>query len=314
MGGEEFEKQHFDGDFLGNVKKAPLAATVHAVSSFTEDVEREHFQGDFVGTLAGALPSSGEPSPTCPTYSTGGTASSTASVRSCSRDGTPMLPRMDKISSGAGLWEESERLRLELELEKDMRRGRGGALNSLNEKLCELRGKHAAERSGLADAQNKQSTALLDRDVATARLEQLKVRHNGMTAKRGANEAEIRSLIAAEQDYNAAQAAQSEVSAEWSDGLQMWARPGPEMEALREAKDQLSEVIALLGEARRQSAEELWQLQEQMEQLVLELDRMRRGAGDGTGKTAAALMKAVTRLFAVAGGRDDPYAAVRSNV
>lgn len=57
--GDEFERAHFEGDFLGAVAKGPKKTISH-LSDWGDNVERTYFKGDFVGAVTG-IPSAGEP-------------------------------------------------------------------------------------------------------------------------------------------------------------------------------------------------------------------------------------------------------------
>eukprot|EP00929_Paragymnodinium_shiwhaense_P109832 TRINITY_DN76391_c0_g1_i1.p1 TRINITY_DN76391_c0_g1~~TRINITY_DN76391_c0_g1_i1.p1 ORF type:complete len:453 (-),score=97.36 TRINITY_DN76391_c0_g1_i1:5-1330(-) len=52
--GDEFEKRHFGGDFVGTLKGAP-EKTFERMSDWGDDFERRHFDGDFLGSVA-AIP------------------------------------------------------------------------------------------------------------------------------------------------------------------------------------------------------------------------------------------------------------------
>eukprot|EP00438_Fugacium_kawagutii_P015422 Skav221554 [mRNA] locus=scaffold1376:112856:113977:- [translate_table: standard] len=57
--GDEFERRHFDGNFVQSVVGAPTAA-FQAMTDWGDDFERRHFEGDFLGSVAGAPVMAGE--------------------------------------------------------------------------------------------------------------------------------------------------------------------------------------------------------------------------------------------------------------
>lgn len=57
--GDEFERRHFDGNFVHSVVGAPNTA-VRAMNDWGDEIERRHFEGNFLGSVARAPVAAGE--------------------------------------------------------------------------------------------------------------------------------------------------------------------------------------------------------------------------------------------------------------
>lgn len=288
--GDEFERRHFEGDLKSALLRAPQkvkgagSSTFRAMNDWGDEFERRHFEGDFVGALAKApqragaalsstletvdsslerlmpLPTDVESAP--PTFS-GAAASSERPWEALLRE--QERTRLQDVSDGSVAtmqWKAAEQLRLELDEERERRRGRQSALDTQAEALRMQRAEITEERVLVAMAEERRSVADRRAYASERELAQLQERHHALLSRKAMHEAELQHHAA---DAVAARAAaQDDEEARAAEGPRAWARRGPEMEALKEAKLELAEVLSLVDEARLHQRKELRRLQEQI--------------------------------------------------
>mmetsp|Transcript_74590 Transcript_74590/g.207300 ORF Transcript_74590/g.207300 Transcript_74590/m.207300 type:complete len:436 (+) Transcript_74590:71-1378(+) len=377
--GDDFERRHFNGDFLGAVASAPQKAgnavgnTFTRMSDWGDEIERQHFDGDFAGAIAalplklvdtldqydesvarlidadlmgcepmslgcGALgydpmhvtPSSSSTSGSGAAGSrAGGDAAADAVASSVARSfadvarpssASPPLcggahatisPTRGSASAVVltagqeGMWEESQRLQAELASEREKRRGRSAALDALDSAARSLRLEIAEERQqcAAAEAEKVRAAETLVRNEHALR--QVQETHDALHGLHLHQEAEIRKLVARAAAEAAATARAHRECEE--EGPRAWARPGCETDALKEAKLELAQVLTLLDEARLERRRELKALQSDLEVLEVENLSLRRGP-DYYEAPNNSFRSSLSRLFAVAVGRGDPFA------
>lgn len=203
----------------------------------------------------------------------GASSSSSAAVGSA-------YARASEVGGAAALLEKAQKLRVDIAKEQEIRRIRAAELGGLDGALRGLREKLVAERSLMVDAEGERLIAHRRSDAAENELEELQERHHSLLGRRAQLEAELRRhQIAAALAEHAAQKATR-------DGA--WARDGPEMEALKDAKIELAEVLTLVDEARLQSRRELAEMMRNLEDAQAESVNLQPPSASGAGHDSSA--------------------------
>eukprot|EP00931_Biecheleriopsis_adriatica_P088623 TRINITY_DN62901_c0_g1_i1.p1 TRINITY_DN62901_c0_g1~~TRINITY_DN62901_c0_g1_i1.p1 ORF type:complete len:375 (+),score=94.12 TRINITY_DN62901_c0_g1_i1:3-1127(+) len=275
--GDDFERRHFDGNFLGAVSST-LDAPRQAVEQQRQLISQVGVQASRLGGELGSaaaklveeaagISSASQPSSPTPSYFEApeselpegrGTATAPAPA-------TPPKPELT-APSAAELWEEVRALQEELLRERELRRGRQTALTAQDECLRRLRGELLEGRRLLQESLEGRQCAEGRLDSAERGLEALQDAHSDLQQLRHRREAELRRLAAAAaQAAREAAAEAAKVAATPGGSAASWARDGPEMEALKAAKVELAEILAESDEVRLQARRESTQLQRQLE-------------------------------------------------
>eukprot|EP00747_Dinoflagellata_sp_TGD_P193276 gnl/TRDRNA2_/TRDRNA2_59231_c1_seq1.p1 gnl/TRDRNA2_/TRDRNA2_59231_c1~~gnl/TRDRNA2_/TRDRNA2_59231_c1_seq1.p1 ORF type:complete len:388 (+),score=94.59 gnl/TRDRNA2_/TRDRNA2_59231_c1_seq1:78-1166(+) len=333
--GDEFERRNFDGDFVGALGGAPKKAW-SGLNEFGEEFERRHFDGDFlsaidrtvdrVNTAATQMLGDDRDEDMGATDSHGnmhgvGSSSGSSSVH---RPPPPVSPPRSSCASGPpnaaveasfpspaasgsgpgaasvpGLWEQARTLQAELAKEQEHRQGRIASLRSLDAAVQGLRSELMEERRECAKAEAERKSAEGQLDSAENVLEDLQERHYALLGRKAAQEAELRrfSLAAAVRDH----ADREELRVR--SRRDSWARDGQELEALKEAKVALAEVLGCLDEARLQSRRELAALQQEVEAAQEENIRLRQGYDNYVAPKS--FKDSIRRLVSVAVGKGE---------
>lgn len=327
--GDDFERRHFDGDFVGALTKAPqkagsvISSTLEVIDSSLEGiVPTPAHARDAAISVAVCLNTSTFTTDQSSTEvtATRGNTSATAEARHRFVGSWEEVQHLQderrlkvdaRSGSTPGLWEAAQRLKDEIAEERERRRGRAVALDALDEALRLQRLELAEERQLVASAEEQRSVADLRSYASERAFAQLQERHHALLSRRASHEAELqqRALDVAA----AAAAAAHDKHLRESEGPRAWARAGPEMEALKEAKLELAEVLGLLDEARMHRRQELWALEKQITDLACE-NKTFRLASDGYVAPEGSFRSSLRRLVAVAMGRGDPYATAERGV
>lgn len=294
---ENIERRHFDGNFLQAVSQAPRKVGERAsrigeelgtaAVKLVEEAQRKEGQAGGIGL---------GPDPLQPGEATAaaavGRAPEAFAAPSLSLeqflDPGHSLPR----ESSTDLWEEREQLQTLLAEEREMRRGRALALNSLDEAIRTTAAELAEERRQLAVDEELRTVCCSRLDSAECALEELQEEHERVQSHQASLEPELRRFA----DAAAARArAERQASREGA-----WAREGPEMEALKLAKMELAELLSARDEVKLRSRREQAQLEREIEAAQGEHIRLRlRQAEQAKPKT---LRASVQRLFGGARG------------
>lgn len=305
--GDDFERRHFDGDLVGTLVKAPQMAGAALDSALeTVDTSLEWLVPPPVPEAVPGLPpgpASGPPAAAAaPAWAPA--ASAERPWEALQRQQEQQRRRRGRgapedAAAAPALWAAVERLRGELAEERERRRGRAAALESLAEALRAPRADLAEERRLSAAAEERRSTADRRAYASERELAQLQERHHALLSRRATHDAELR--------RHAAAAAAAEVAAvqdervREAEGPRAWARAGPEMEALKEAKLELAQVLCLLDEARMHRRRELHTLNKQISDLASANKRFWLAA-DGYVAPDGSIRKSLRQLLTVAMG------------
>jgi len=337
--GDDFERRHFEGDFKGALTNAPKkvkaagGTTFKAMSDWGDDFERRHFEGDFLGTLAKAPQAAGaviggtlesvdemlegivplpEMPPPAPLLAGQLEAPASQVPRSEAGAERPWeaLQRQQERQRAQGreapegaaapaLWGAAERLKQELAQERERRRGRASALDALAEAVRVQRADVAEERQLAAAADERRSVSDSRAYTSERELAQMQERHHALLSRRAMHDAELAQHSA--DTAAAAQAIEYDEQIRAEEGPRAWARAGPEMEALKNAKVELAEVLGLLDEARLHRRRELNAMEARIGELAAANKRYRL-ASDGYEAPGGSFRKSLRQLFAVAKG------------
>jgi len=304
--GDDFERRHFEGDFVGVLTKAPQAAGA-AIGTTLESVD---------SLLEGLVPPPPGPEFPAPALFTGQLEApfsaplAQAAAPAAERPWEALQRRQERqraqgreVPDGVAapaLWGTAEKLRADLAEERERRRGRAAALDAMAEAV-------RLHRAALAEGRQLSAAADERRSVADARaytserdLAQMQERHHALLSRRAMHGAELARHAASASAAERAVQADEQIRA--AEGPRAWARAGPEMEALKEAKVELAQVHCLLDEARLHRRRELAAMQARISELVAANERYRL-ASDGYVAPEGSFRKSLRQLFAVARGR-----------
>lgn len=321
--GQDVERRHFDGDFVGTLAQAPqlvgdaLASSLDAFDETLLGVAPPVIYTDDFG-YGGSGPS-GSPAHTESAWAFGGPFAEGLPMpreRSSSSSSAPQSSwgqvkhiqderrmQLDANNSATpALMEEVQRLRERLAEERERRRGRVAAIDALDEAASGHRKISAEERQAIAGAEEKRSKASLRSYGAERALAQLQEAHHAHLSRKAQNEAEMQQHSLAASKHAAALSKDEQLREE--EGERAWARAGPEMEALKNAKLEVAEALGLLDHARLERRKELNKFQQEIEALATDNSRLKLAA-DGYVAPGGSFRQSVRRLFRVAAGGDD---------
>eukprot|EP00927_Polykrikos_kofoidii_P068978 TRINITY_DN64350_c0_g1_i1.p1 TRINITY_DN64350_c0_g1~~TRINITY_DN64350_c0_g1_i1.p1 ORF type:complete len:438 (+),score=100.05 TRINITY_DN64350_c0_g1_i1:75-1388(+) len=326
--GDEIERRHFRGDFVGTMASVGSRLDESA-ARFVEGIgtSDSYTPGLEYGGSAAYIPhaekarcgnDTGHVRQTCEAesnaFQTGATVSAIP-VSALSTSGTGRTSSVfagpvvacaafpaetrPSISGSDGLWEESQQLQAELAQERERRRGRVSAMDAVDKNVRSLRVEVAEARRAVTEAEAEEITS----KEAEGRSRRGAAEHwdivHVLKGRKLHQEADIRRLMVEAAAYTAACArAQRECDAE---GPRAWARPGPETDALKDAKLELAEALQALDESRHERRRELFALQTALE--VEEAERERLIEESQVPESPANMLRATfSRIFAAATG------------
>lgn len=297
---ENIERRHFDGNFLEAVSQAPRKVG-----------ERASRIGEELGTAAVKLVE--EAQGKLPEGQSGGIGLGPESLQSGDATAAAAVGRVAEVAlaapslsleqfldpghlppreSSTDMWEEREQLQTLLAEEREMRRGRALALNSLDEAIRTTAAELAEERRQLAEDEELRTVCCSRLDSVECALEELQEEHERVQSHQASLEPELRRFA----DAAAARArAERQASREGA-----WAREGPEMEALKLAKMELAELLSARDEVKLRSRKEQAQLEREIEAARAENERLRRRQEEQA--KPKSLRASVQRLFGGARG------------
>jgi len=295
--GDNFERNHFDGDFLGTVSSAPRKVGERA-SRIGEELGSatvklvEEATGKVLAQDGGASGASGSDARAGIVLG----AATAAAAHDAEPWGAPQAQPGPPAAGARSLWEEVQQLQAELAKEREMRRGRVAALSALDEAQRNLRAEILEERQLLEGAEGRRLAANGRSDTSEQALEEIQEEHHSLLSRRASQEADLRRQAVA---LAAAEKAAREAIREGA-----WAREGPETEALKEAKVLLAEVLGTLDEVRLQGRREAAALQQEIDSARAEAELLRRTVDTVT--VPKSFRASIWRLVTVARGGDDP--------
>jgi len=204
------------------------------------------------------------------------------------------------------LYEEMQRLQKELNEAREQRRGRAAALRVLDEAMRPLRAE-LAEEPALFHVEESERCVVEHRARAVERaFTELQERQHQLLSRRASLEAEV-------QRHNLEVKRAERSARERADGkVREWARDGPEMEALKNAKVELAQLLGQIDQDRLSRRRELRDLMAEVEAAQLERDGLRQKEVYIAPK--GSFLSSMRRLWTVAKGRDDPFPNLESRV
>ncbi|CAJ1353573.1 unnamed protein product, partial [Effrenium voratum] len=285
MARDELERRHFEGDFLGRVARAPVAAgeviseaigQLVDTSPMTPELAAELAAGGMgmdMPSLLASLPPEPEapareershlepgemPGAATPSESSSGPSGASGQRSAGGRTVDELAALMASLPDG-GIEDVARDLQAQLEEEQAKRAGRAEALRALKAALLRLP-RETAEEQSLADAAAGACAASTARCGAAGRaLQALKEHHQQLKEQHEAQLEEREQLGAAEAAARAAVERQAQLATAPS---REWARDGPETDALKASKVELAELLAEVDEARLHRRKELKALQQ----------------------------------------------------
>lgn len=197
----------------------------------------------------------------------------------------------------ASLWDEVQQLQVEVAKERDMRKGRVSAINSLEEAARRMRAELVDERQRMERAEETRWVAQNRSDSAERALEDLQDEHHTLLSEKATQEVDMRrhSVALVLADRQVKEASSSREGA--------WARDGPETEALKDAKIALAEVLSDMDEVRLEAKRETATLQRQLE--AEQADRRQLQHTTDLYEAPPSFGASLKRLFKVARGADE---------
>jgi len=204
------------------------------------------------------------------------------------------------------LYEEMQRLQKELSEAREQRRGRAAALRVLDEALRPMRAE-LAEEPALFHVEESERCVIEHRARAVERtFTELQERQHQSLSRRASLEAEV-------QRHNLEVRRDERSARERADGrVREWARDGPEMEALKNAKVELAQLLGQVDQDRLSRRRELRDLMAEVEVAQRERDGLRQK--DVYVAPKGSFLSSMRRLWTVAKGRDDPFPNLESRV
>lgn len=338
--GDDFERKHFDGDIKSALRKAPTE-TWKGMNEWGDDFERRNFNGDLVGTLAqplaaagqgirsklGALEETLEARADIITYDEGimeyhasaaaaSTSAASSAAPSASSSSRPSAPHVTATTAAKAAprperepdWRDAQRLQETLPTERERRKGRVAASRAMDEALRLLRAEAASERRCCLAEEARLAVADATSYIAERDLTQLQEKHHALLSCKAKQEAEVQRHALA-RAHAERKMAEDEAIREF-EGPRAWAKAGKELEALKDAKLELANVLMLVDEARLEKRRELRKLQDEVEKADAEGQKLRevlKHASDGYVAPGGSIKSSLRRLWAVASGKGDPY-------
>eukprot|EP00439_Symbiodinium_sp_Y106_P064350 s336_g10.t1 len=303
--GDDFERRHFEGDFLGAVARAPVAAgevLSEAIGQIvdssldlpSETVEAWGPAGGVAGLEADAFT----------TLPASGAVEADASLREVFEPGG-IGDRVKAFSVGdvgrlSGMESVAEELQEQLQAEQARRQGRCEALRALRAALLKLPSE--AEKSFADEAAGARAGAAARASAAKRALEALKDRHEQTNAlfKVLTKRTEMRNWTSGSSSRRQPQRHNLPLSDKHS------SQPPPAGSGLGTAsKIELAELLGEVDEARLHRRRELKALQQALEILERENEWLRTGGHDRY-EAPASFAASLRRLFHVAIGKEDP--------
>lgn len=305
--GDELERTHFEGDFVGTLAEAPHKAVV-AINSTLAVIDNG---------LDGFAP------PSFPNADASLASTDHLNVVASAGNGLPLDSKQGLVGSWEemrqiqderrlqadaqssaipALWEVAQRLKEQIVEERERRKGRAAAVDGLDEALRLQRLELAEERQLVASGEEQRSVSGMRSYSQERCFAQLQERHHSLLSRRASHEAQIHKLTLEASAATVAAAEDDKVRE--AEGRRAWARAGPEMEALKEAKLELAEVLGLLDEARMHRRRELLALQDRLSKLEEENAALRL-ASDGYVAPGGSFRASLRRLVSVAFSRSD---------
>jgi len=159
-------------------------------------------------------------------------------------------------------WEEVQQLQAKLARERDLRQMRIPTFSALDEAIRGLRSELVEERHRIEHVENCRLVAHDQSCRAERCFEALQEEHSALLKYKATQEVDMRRHVVA---AFASEKAMKEASRDGG-----WAREGPEMEALKDAKIALAEVLAELDEVQLQARRETAALQKDFEAAQVE--------------------------------------------
>lgn len=289
--GDDFERKHFDGDFLNAVSSAPRKV-VGGANRISEELGSA--AAKLIEEAAGKAP---DPLlANCVSANSCGDLPLEMSSSSRGPDLSPHPAASLTPSSNANPLQEAQQLQEEISHERNMRQGRVVAFAALDEGIRGLRAELVEERGFLKQIEDSRLVALEQLDQAERALENLQEEHHALLSRKTTQVTDLRRHTVA-----AAMAENADKQLSRAGG---WARTGPETEALKDAKVALAEILAELDEVRLQSRREAAQLQKEIETTQAESMQLQQRTMDNY-VAPKSFRASVRRLFKIAGGGDD---------
>jgi len=287
--GDEFERRHFDGDFLGTLNTAVDRAVDQVGERASRAVDRVGaFADQFIepAMLTDHPPDSWHIARTATGVS--------LSQAPLGRMSDVVMPHAATKQKGASidsvdLWLLVKQLQTDLEQERHRRKELVGSICHIDERLGSLQQEVVSERQLAAEAESACEALEQQLDSNNAQIDDWEMCQSNLILRKAVAEAELqrhaRTLAA---------------SAPHDDG--------PETQALTAAKVELAEICGKLDEARLQSRRELAALQRDIEHASNELERAREGpAPPERGSIRSSLRRFLT--VAASTGDAEPPAA-----
>jgi len=278
--GDDFERKHFDGDFLGKMSNAPCKVGESA-SFISEElgVAAAKLLEEAVGQ-AGKGPD--------------GDAVTSSSVPTTVPAQTPASSSTTPPES---LLEQFQELQAESAKEREQHRGRASALASLDEAIRHLRAEVVEEARLLELDEAERDLADTKETQTESVLEALQKEHYAARSRKAAQEADLRRFeVAAAAEQHAAREA-SRAGA--------WARDGPETEALKDAKIALAEALGQLDEVRLRGRREIAELQQVIEVAQAENARLIQQVSDRKLEEHKSITKSMWKMLSGSRARSD---------
>lgn len=346
--GDEIERKHFEGDFLGAMARGPrkVEDTLKAVlesgmglNGAAQDLGHGADSGYVPGCVgldpgweavaacfeARQAPMSldefvkgtpGSPSARASANSSealgqvtsGGSSSSTSTGKEPQvqrrRGPFPDEPDSRRLQ-GMEPEQQVEYLKARLQEEQDAAAERARLREELREDIARARSELEQEHLALQKERDSNMAWKVRAAAVERGFETLQENHELILEQNATLSTERRQHLAAA----IAAAAASDRAAQLAAGgaSREWARDGPEVEALKDAKLHLAEVLAEADEARLVRRKELARLYEALEQITRENDWRRGGGADRYKAPNNSFVSSLGRLLSVARGRGDPY-------
>lgn len=244
--GDEVERKHFNGDFLGTVKSAPK----ESITKIAESIDNLKVDQN----LKDAALLAGE---------------SVQEIWKRRTSSEPIVPvpvaktfTMDELQSHAS------ELQVILEKAREAHPVRHADIVWFSEEVDRIAAELNEEESLIKRAERERSSANVSLEDAWREIEDLQEKHHALLSRRASLEAEIR-----RESLAASLAARADKQAR-QEGMD------PETEALKDSKVLLAEVLTLIDEARLQSRKELSDLQQQIAQSQTEHAQLTKANSD----------------------------------
>jgi len=287
--GDEFERRHFDGDFLGTLNTAVDRAVDQVGERASRAVDRVGaFADQFIEP---AMLTDRQPDAWHLGHTAHGLSPAEASLwRQDAAAGLSdtavqhgAAKRNGTLDESVDLWLLVKQLQTDLERERQRRKELAASICLIDERLGCLQQQVSSERQLAAEAESACEALGQELDSSDAQITQWEACQSKLILRKAVAEAEL-------QRHARTLAASSPQD------------DGPETQALKSAKVELAEICGRLDEARLQSRRELAALQRDIEQASHELQRSREGPAPAE---RGSIRSSLRRFLTVAAGSSD---------